>query len=118
MYCGPERGWVPQLVWGFEMAAVHVSLALFYIFSFFISRLKMRPGAGERRVSEFALKQSRMAVRVGHGWDVSTHSLLESCLSIRLPIRPTPSLPILIWTSKLLHMVQVLFVLCGASSSI
>lgn len=31
-----------------------------------------------------ALKQSRMAVRVSHGWDVPIHSLLESCLSMQL----------------------------------
>lgn len=46
-----------------------------------------------------ALKQSGIAVRVSHGWDVPIHSLLESCLSMQLPIRPTPGLPILIWTS-------------------
>lgn len=37
-----------------------------------------------------ALKQSRIAVRVSHGWDVPIHSLLESCLSMQLPISTAP----------------------------
>lgn len=76
------------------MAAVHVGILFFFF---------QRRTAKMRRASEAsgcaALKPSGAAVRVSHGWDVPIHSLLESCLSMQLPIRPTPGLPILIWTT-------------------
>lgn len=93
-----QRGWAGVAAGlEFEMAAIHV-----FFFSSFFSPCSV--GENEARCwSEAsgcaALKQSSVAVRASHGWDVPIHSLLESCISMQLPIRLNPSLPILMWAT-------------------
>lgn len=72
-----------------DLAAIHISEAAG----------ENESSAGERGERGcFALKQSSIAVRISHGWDVPIHSILESCLSMQLPIGPALGLPVLIWT--------------------
>ena len=91
MYCTRESGWVLRSVWRLRWLPT---------MSFISEAVRENEAwCWSEESGCVALKQCRIAVRVSHGWDVPIHSLLESCLSMQLPIRPTPGLPILICTT-------------------